>query len=66
MAVKQMKAYKASELLKMTEFIDNEIENLKRLQNNQNIVKFIECFKVDNILYMVYEHCNGGTLEEYL
>jgi len=50
----------------MNEFLKNEIANLKKLSNNINIVKFIEYFKHDNHLYMVYEYCNGGTLDDYL
>jgi serine/threonine-protein kinase ULK/ATG1 len=65
-AIKQMKAYRSSEVEKMNEFTKNEIHNLKKLNKNPNIVKFLESFYQDKNLYMVYEHCNGGTLEEYL
>lgn len=61
-----MKAYRRNEIEKMNEFTQNEIDNLKKLNNNPNIVKFLDCFKKEKNLYMVYEHCNGGTLEEYL
>jgi len=50
----------------MNEFLKNEIANLKKLSKNINVVKFIESFKYDNHLYMVYEYCNGGTLDDYL
>ena len=29
-----------------------------------NIIKLIEVLKTSNNYYIVYEYCNGGTLEE--
>lgn len=43
----------------------NEVETLKRI-NNPNVIKFIELFNSKNNLYLVYEFCNGGNLEEYI
>lgn len=61
-----MKAYRATEIDKMKEFTQNEKGLLARLQKNQNIVKLLDFFEKEGKLYMVYELCNGGTLEEYL
>lgn len=48
--------------------IENEITILskKEIKSNKNIVKFIELVKGEDYLYMVYEYCNEGNLEEHL
>ncbi len=33
---------------------------------NPNVVKFIEMLRTTNNMYMVYELCDGGNLEEYI
>jgi len=43
----------------------NEVETLKKIQN-PNVIKFIELFNSKNNLYLVYEFCEGGNLEEYI
>lgn len=43
----------------------NEVETLKKI-NNPNVIRFIELFNSKNNLYLVYEFCNGGNLEEYI
>lgn len=32
--------------------------------NNKHVVKFIELLQTNNNIYLIYEYCNGGTLEE--
>ncbi|CAD8082614.1 unnamed protein product [Paramecium sonneborni] len=64
-AIKVIKLTRFKQLPKLTQFTMNEVETLKRI-NNQNVIKFIELFNSKNNLYLVYEFCNGGNLEEYI
>lgn len=34
------------------------------IQDNPHIVKFIEMTKTSNNIYLVYEYCEGGTLDQ--
>lgn len=34
------------------------------IQDNINIIKFVEMIKTSNNIYLVYEYCEGGTLDE--
>lgn len=43
----------------------NEIKILSKIQH-PNIVKFVQILKTVNNLYMVYEYCENGTLEELI
>ena len=36
------------------------------LEDNLNVVKFVEMLKTNNYVYLVYEYCEGGTLEELM
>ena len=36
------------------------------MEDNLNIVKFVEMIKSSNYVYLVYEFCEGGTLEDLL
>ena len=38
---------------------------MKKLES-EYIIKFIKMLKTSNHIYLVYEYCNGGTLEAYL
>ena len=51
---------------KLVELTRNEIETLRGLEENLNIVKFVEMIKSSNYVYLVYEFCEGGTLEDLL
>ncbi|CAD8171688.1 unnamed protein product [Paramecium octaurelia] len=64
-AIKVIKLTRFKQLPKLTQFTMNEVETLKRI-NNPNVIKFIELFNSKNNLYLVYEFCNGGNLEEYI
>ena len=33
------------------------------IQDNINIIKFVEMIKTSNNIYLVYEYCEGGTLD---
>jgi len=50
---------------KLEELTRNEINILSSLKN-PNIIQFKEMLRTTNNMYMVYEYCNGGNLEEYL
>jgi serine/threonine protein kinase len=64
-AVKVVKLGKFREIPKLYEFTMNEINTLSRIEN-PNIIKFIEMLRSKNNIYLVYEYCGGGTLEELL
>lgn len=60
-----MDLQKFERIPKLHEFINNEINILKSI-DNPNIIKLIDALKTQNNYYIVYEYCNGGTLEEKL
>jgi serine/threonine protein kinase len=62
-AVKCIRVEKFREVNKLTECTSNEIETLMLIQDNINIVKFVEMIKTANHIYLVYEYCEGGTLD---
>lgn len=43
----------------------NEVEIL-RLCQSINIIKMIDFFEREGLLYIVLEYCNGGNLQEYV
>jgi serine/threonine protein kinase len=61
-AVKCIPVEKFRKVTKLNEFTKNEIEVLESI-NHPNIVRYIEKLATVNNTYMVYEFCNGGTLE---
>lgn len=64
-AIKVIPLEKFHNVPKLEEFTTNEIKTLSRI-NNPNVVKFIEMLKTANNTYLVYEYCDGGTLEDIL
>lgn len=64
-AVKSVPLDKFKDVPKLEEFTANEIKILNRIKN-PNIIRFIEMLKTTNNMYLVYEFCDGGTLEDYL
>ena len=50
---------------KYQEQLSNELRALKLLDNFAHIVKFIKLLKTKNNVYLVYEFCEGGTLQNY-
>jgi serine/threonine-protein kinase ULK/ATG1 len=64
-AVKVIPLEKFAHVPKLEEFTANEIKTLGRI-NNPNVIKFIEMLKTTNNMYLVYEFCEGGTLERLL
>lgn len=64
-AVKVMSVDKFKHTPKLSEFTNNEISILTKI-NHPNIIKFIEMLRTNNNYYLVYEFCNGGTLADYI
>eukprot|EP01017_Pseudomicrothorax_dubius_P031602 TRINITY_DN4053_c0_g2_i2.p1 TRINITY_DN4053_c0_g2~~TRINITY_DN4053_c0_g2_i2.p1 ORF type:complete len:569 (-),score=150.51 TRINITY_DN4053_c0_g2_i2:40-1746(-) len=64
-AIKVLKLEKFSHTPKLQEMIINEIQTLKKIEN-PHIIKFLKMLKTAHNIYLVYEFCNGGTLEEYI
>lgn len=64
-AVKCIAIEKYRKLPKLDDFTRNEIEVLSMLIH-PNIVRFLEKLQTTNNVYLVYEYCNGGTLEELI
>ena len=61
-AVKVIKKEKFRETPKLNEFLMNEIQTLSKIENI-HVVKFLEMLKTTNNMYLIYDFCNGGTLE---
>ena len=64
-AIKEISMNKFREIPKLEEFTKNEVKTLSKV-DNPNIVQFIEMLKTQNNIYLIYEYCNGGTIEELL
>jgi len=64
-AVKTIPLHKFAQVPKLEEFTANEIKTLGRI-NNPNVVRFVEMLKTVNNMYLVYEFCEGGTLEDII
>lgn len=47
------------------ERIINEIELMKRL-NHKNIVQYKDMVSDNNYIYIITDHCNGGTLQKFI
>ena len=64
-AIKVVSFEKFTDNPKYQEQISDELRALKILDNFPHIVKFIKLLKTKNNVYLVYEYCEGGTLQEY-
>jgi hypothetical protein len=53
-AVKMVALDKFVEVGKLAELTRNEIDTLKVLEDNMNVVKFVEMLKTNNYVYLVY------------
>ena len=51
---------------KLAELTKNQIQTLRELEDNLNVVKFVEMIKSGNYVYLVYQFCQGGTLEDLI
>lgn len=64
-AIKVIPLNKFKEVPKLTEFTMNEIQTLSKIENT-HVIKFLEMLKTSNNMYLVYEFCNGETLEHVI
>ena len=64
-AIKCISLEKYRKVPKLDEFTKNEIKVLTRLVH-PNIVRFYDKLNTANNIYMIYEYCNGGTLEQLI
>lgn len=64
-AVKVIKQEKFKLVSKLTEFTHNEIQTLSKI-NHPNIIRFVEILRTTNNVYLIYEYCAGGTLEDMI
>ena len=50
---------------KFREFLQNEVKSLsvESLKQHLHIITLVELVTTPNHYYLVYEYCNGGTLE---
>ena len=62
LAIKVIPKEKFRKISKLWEFTKNEINILTRIRH-PNIISYIEIKETMNNAYMVYEFCDGGTLE---
>jgi len=64
-AIKTISLEKFISIPRLNEMTKNELDILSKIRN-PNIIRFTEMLKTVNNVYIVYELCNGGTLEELL
>ena len=64
-AIKVIKLEKFKSVPQLHQFTLNEIQTLTKM-NNPNIITFIEMLRTSNNIYLVYEFCDGGTLEDII
>lgn len=64
-AVKCIPNDKFKRVPKLEDFTNNEIQVLSKLVH-PNIVRFFDRLKTANNVYLIYEYCNGGTLEDVI
>ena len=64
-AVKTIRLDKFTNTPKLHDMTKNEVEILGKI-NNQNIIKLFKVLKTANNIYLIYELCNGGNLEQLL
>lgn len=62
-AIKAISIQEISKLAKLKEFVMSEINALE-LMANRNIVKYYGKLQTQNNIYLIFEFCRGGTLEE--
>ena len=65
-AVKTIKLEKFKMVPKLHEFTINEIQTLTKINGNPNIIRFVEMLRTTNNVYLIYEYCSGGTLEDVI
>ena len=63
---KGLVALKIIKKKKNIELIANEIQVLKKVQNHPNIIKFNESFDSPDHVYLSFELCSGGNLQDFV
>jgi serine/threonine-protein kinase ULK/ATG1 len=63
-AIKCVQVDKFIQISKLTECTRNEVDTLMLIQDNINVIKFVEMIKTARHIYLVYEYCEGGNLEQ--
>lgn len=64
-AIKAISIQEISKLAKLKEFVMSEINALE-LMSNRNIVKYYGKLQTQNNIYLIFEFCRGGTLEDII
>lgn len=64
-AIKMISNTKLLKNPRLLSFLQSEIEILTKI-SHPNIVHLETNFRSQNNFYLVYEYCNGGTLEDYI
>lgn len=64
-AIKSIPMEKFRKVSKLHEFTKNEIFVLRKV-SHPNIIKFVDQQQTENNVYLVYEYCDGGTLESLI
>lgn len=64
-AVKTIKLDKFTNTPKLHDMTKNEVEILGKI-NNPNVIKLYKVLKTANNIYLIYELCTGGNLEQLL
>ena len=64
-AIKTINITKLTKFPQLLSLIQNEITVLSKI-DNPNIIRLKESIQKANNYYLVYEYCNGGTLETYI
>lgn len=62
-AIKAISLKKVNQVKKMREFLNSEIQVLDIVEH-ENIVKYYGKLQTQNNIYLIFEYCTGGTLEE--
>lgn len=64
LAIKKIPIPEDSNFINLEKSLSREIRILKNIVN-QNIVKLYDALLTQNNIYLVYEHCDGGDLEQF-
>jgi len=64
-AIKIINCNKFKIVPKLYQYTLNEIRALSKI-NHPNIIRFKEQLKTSHNVYLIYEFCNGGTLEQQI
>lgn len=62
-AIKSISIQQISGVEKLREFVNSEIAALEQMQS-RNIVKYFGKLQTTNNIYLIFEFCRGGTLED--